>query len=271
MKVTVIVIGYNSWHYLQKNLASLEFLSGNQEAVILYVDNASTDETRSAVTHSYPNVKMISCGVNRGVSAARNIGMVNTVSDYLWFLDSDTEVNEEAFHAMLNYMETHEDVGICSCRLIGGDGETQASCKHFPTKWGVVKSGIHNMMKHFGWTVFPNAYNETVYKVEGTEPMDVDFVIGACMLVRRKAQNKVGFFDERIFFGPEDADYCRRMRKKDYKVICLPDVSIIHNYQRTITKKFFSRQTLRQINGLRYYFAKVMREKIQEHKEDRRK
>ncbi len=261
MSVTVIVIGYNSWHYLQKNFASLNFFKDG-EADILYIDNASTDETRTAISYSYPNVKMIACGVNRGVSAARNIGMVNSSNDYLWFLDSDTEVNEEAFRTMLDYMEKHEDVGICSCRLMGADGKPQASCKHFPTKRGVIKSGLHNMFKRLGWNIFPNAYSETIYKVEGTEPLEVDFVIGACMLVRRKAQCKVGFFDERIFYGPEDADYCRRMKKANYKVVCLPYVSIFHDYQRTVSQKFFSKLTIKQIKGLSYYFSKVMKDKF---------
>ena len=262
IKVTIIVIGHNSWHYLQKNFASLEFLQNDPEVEILYVDNASTDETRAAITHSYPNIKMISCVVNRVVASARNIGMVNSASDYIMFLDSDTEMNKEAFYTMVNYMDEHEDVGICSCKLIGQDGLPQASCKHYPTRLGVIKSGLHNIGLKFGLNLFEKSYLKTLYDVSGTEPMQVDFVIGACQLIRKKAQVKVGFLDERIFYGPEDADFCRRLSKCGYKTMYLPYVSISHDYQRPITQKFMSRQTLSQIMGYSYYFRKVVKEKM---------
>ena len=238
IKVTIIVIGHNSWHYLQKNFASLEFLQNDPEVEILYVDNASTDETRAAITHSYPNIKMISCGVNRGVASARNIGMVNSASDYIMFLDSDTEMNKEAFYTMVNYMDEHEDVGICSCKLIGQDGLPQASCKHYPTRLGVIKSGLHNIGLKFGLNLFEKSYLKTLYDVSGTEPMQVDF------------------------YGPEDADFCRRLSKCGYKTMYLPYVSISHDYQRPITQKFMSRQTLSQIMGYSYYFRKVVKEKM---------
>ncbi|MCQ2210937.1 MAG: glycosyltransferase [Paludibacteraceae bacterium] len=260
--LTIIVIGHNSWHYLQKNFASLEFLKEDPEVEVLYVDNASTDETRAAITYSYPYIKMINCGMNRGIAAARNIGMVNSASDYLLFLDSDTEMNKEALEGMRSYMENHEDVGVCSCKLIGQDGLPQASCKHFPTRLGVVKSGLHNIGVKFGLNLFAASYAKTLYDTSGSEPMEVDFVIGACQLIRKKAQIKVGFLDERIFYGPEDADFCRRMKKKGYKTIYLPYISISHDYQRPITKKFMSLQTLKQIKGYSYYFRKIVEEKM---------
>lgn len=262
IKLTIIVIGHNSWHYLQKNFASLEFLKDAPEFQILYVDNASTDETRAAIAYSYPNIKVINCGVNRGIAAARNIGMVNSASDYMMFLDSDTEMNKEAFFAMLNYMEGHEDVGVCSCKLLGQDGLPQASCKHFPTRMGVIKSGLHNIGLRFGLNLFEKAYSKTLYDITGSEPMEVDFVIGACQLIRKKAQIKTGFLDERIFYGPEDADFCRRLKNTGYKVVYLPNVSILHDYQRPITKKFMSRQTLSQIKGYSYFFRKKVKDKM---------
>jgi len=261
-KLTIIIIGHNSWHFLQKNLASLEFVKDDPEMEILYVDNASTDETRAAITYSYPYVKMISCGMNRGIAAARNIGMVNSASEYLLFLDSDTIVNKEALDEMMRYMEEHEEVGLCSCKLIGQDGLPQASCKHYPTRLGVIKSGLHNIGVKFGLNLFPNAYARTLYDTSGSEPMEVDFVVGACQLIRKKAQIKVGFLDERIFYGPEDADFCRRLKKKGYKIIYLPYISIIHDYQRPITQKFMSLQTLKQIKGYSYYFRKIVEEKM---------
>lgn len=264
-KVSIIVIGHNSWHYLQKNFASLDFLMNDPDVEIIYIDNASVDETRAAISYSYPSVKMITCATNQGIAAARNVGLVNSLSEYVLFLDSDTEMNEKAFHAMIDYMDSHEDVGVCSCKLIGQDGLPQASCKHFPTRVGITKSGIHNILARSGYNIFPESYAKTLYPAEMTEgkdPIEVDFVIGACQLIRRKAQVKVGFLDDRIFYGPEDADFCRRLTTVGYKTVYLPYVSINHDYQRPISQKFFSRQTLRQIRGYSFYFRKVVKEKM---------
>lgn len=264
-KVTIIIIGHNSWHDLQKNLASLEFLMNDPDMEIIYVDNASVDGTRAAIAYSYPSVKMITCGKNLGIAAARNVGLVNSLSEYVLFLDSDTEMNPEAFHAMVEYLDEHEDVGVCGCKLIGQDGLPQASCKHFPTRSGVTKSGIHNILAQSGYNVFAESYAKTLYpseQTEGKDPIEVDFVIGACQMVRRKAQVRVGFLDDRIFYGPEDADFCRRLTTVGYKTVYLPYVSINHDYQRPISQKFFSRQTIRQIRGYSFYFRKVVKERI---------
>lgn len=264
-KVAIIVIGHNSWHYLQKNFASLEFLMNDPSVEIIYVDNASVDESRAAISYSYPSVKIISCANNQGVAAARNMGIVNSLSEYVLFLDSDTEMNEEAFRAMVEYMDNHEDVGVCGCKLIGQDGLPQASCKHFPTRVGITKSGLHNIVVRYGYNIFEDSYYKTLYpaeQTEGKEPLVVDFVIGACQLIRRKAQVKVGFLDDRIFYGPEDADFCRRLTTVGYKTVYLPYVSIQHAYQRPISQKFFSLQTIRQIRGYSFYFRKVVKERM---------
>jgi GT2 family glycosyltransferase len=92
-----------------------------------------------------------------------------------------------------------------------------------------------------------------------TEPFEVDYTIGACHLIRRTAQIAVGFWDEKFFFGLDDADYCFRMKREGYKVVCIPQVCIQHAYEynTTTTQKFFSMQTWKKICGFCHYFKKV--------------
>lgn len=256
-KLTIIVIGHNSWHFLQKNFSSLEFLKEEQDVEVLYVDNASTDETRVAVSYSYPNIKMICYPINRGVAAARNIGMVNAASEYIMFLDSDTEMNKEAYYEMMKFMDENPDVGVCGCKLYGQDGVAQNSCKKYPTRKSFLKSIARFFGKKIGLNLYPNAYIENNYDMEKLAPFDVDYVIGACQLIRKKAQTKVGFLDEKIFYGPEDADYCMRIKRAGYRVVYLPNVSISHAYIRPSTNKLFSKLTWKQICGMFYFFNKV--------------
>lgn len=256
-KLTIIVIGHNSWHFLQKNFSSLEFLKEEQDVEVLYVDNASTDETRVAVSYSYPNIKMICYPINRGVAAARNIGMVNAASEYIMFLDSDTEMNKEAYYEMMKFMDENPDVGVCGCKLYGQDGVAQNSCKKYPTRKSFLKSIARFLGKKIGLNLYPNAYIENNYDMEKRAPFDVDYVIGACQLIRKKAQTKVGFLDEKIFYGPEDADFCMRIKRAGYRVVYLPNVSISHAYIRPSTNKLFSKLTWKQICGMFYFFNKV--------------
>ena len=262
-KLTIIVIGHNSWHFLQKNFSSLDFLKEEQDVEVLYVDNASTDETRVAVSYSYPNIKMICYPINRGVAAARNIGMVNAASEYIMFLDSDTEMNKEAYYEMMKFMDENPDVGVCGCKLYGQDGVAQNSCKKYPTRKSFFKGLLRSLGKQVGLDIYPNAYTESNCNMDQSQPFEVDYVIGACQLIRRKAQTKVGFLDEKIFYGPEDADFCMRIKQAGYRVMYLPMVSISHAYIRPSSTKFFSKLTWKRICGLFYFFNKVDRCKKQ--------
>jgi GT2 family glycosyltransferase len=259
-KVTIIIVGYNSWHYLQENLASLEFLKEDKDVEILYVDNGSTDETISAIEYSYPNVRMICCMDNNGVAAAKNIGIVNALpSEYLLFLDSDTVFNQSAYEAMIAYMDENPDVGLCSCKLRGQSGEIQQSCRRFPRIRHIVKAYIHDVSLRCNMELFKKDYQATIYDMNQTEPFEVDYTIGACHLIRRTAQIAVGFWDEKFFFGLDDADFCFRMKREGYKVVCIPQVCIQHAYEynTTTTQKFFSMQTWKKICGFCHYFKKV--------------
>ncbi len=259
-KVTIIIVGYNSWHYLQKNFASLDFLKDNKDVEILYIDNGSTDETRTAVEYSYPNIRMICCADNNGVAAGKNIGIVNALhSEYLLFLDSDTEMNPTTYETMLAYMDENPEVGLCSCKLIGLDGETQQSCRKFPRIRHIVKVYINDVSLRYNMELFSKDYQDTLYDMNQTEPFEVDYAIGACHLIRREAQIAVGFWDENFFFGLDDADFCFRMKREGYKVVCLPQVSIQHAYEHntTTTQNFFSKLTWKKICGFYHYFKKV--------------
>lgn len=259
-KVTIIIVGYNSWHYLQKNFASLDFLKEDKDVEVLYIDNGSTDETRTAVEYSYPNVRMICCTENKGVAAAKNIGIINAYpSEYLLFLDSDTEFNQNAYETMLNYMDENPDVGLCSCKLVGQNGETQKSCRRFPRIRHLVKAYLHDVSLRYNMEWFSKDYKDTLYDMNQTEPFEVDYTIGACHMIRRSAQIAVGFWDENFFFGLDDADFCFRMKREGYKVICIPQVFIHHAYEHntTTTQKFLSRLTWKKICGFYHYFKKV--------------
>ncbi|GHT20469.1 glycosyl transferase [Bacteroidia bacterium] len=255
MKLSVIIIGYNSWHYLEKNLASIAFLQNDPQTEIIYVDNASTDGAVDKIRRLYPNIIIIENSKNVGVATARNKGIRMARGKYLWFLDSDTEVSEIPLTTMLTFMDEHPEVGLCGCKIVGYDEKVQSSCRKFPTIAYKLKAVIHIIAKKGHLNIYSSSQQNT-YDTDVEAPFEVDYVIGACQIIRKKAQEQIGVLDEHIFYGPEDADFCLRMKRGGFQVFYLPQVSIYHAYQRTSSHRFLSKTTREHIKGLIYYFWK---------------
>ncbi|MCC8146906.1 MAG: glycosyltransferase family 2 protein [Bacteroidales bacterium] len=255
MKVSILLIGYNSWHFLQNNLKSLSFIEKRRDVEVIYIDNGSVDGTVANLKKMFPFVKVTVNKTNRGVAAARNQGFRRAVGEYIWILDSDTQVTEKSFKEMLAFMEKHPEVGLCGCKMFGDNGVVQDSCRKFPSIKAKFKAGINILLKKLG-IYDPYAPKSHDYDKNQEEPFEVDYVIGACQFIRSTAQKKVGFLDENIFYGPEDADFCLRMKKARYKIYYLPHVPIYHAYQRVSTYHLFSKMNLKHIQGLIYYFRK---------------
>jgi GT2 family glycosyltransferase len=238
---------------MEKCLASLSRASIPPENEIIYVDNGSEDGSVSRIADLYPHVKIIRNAQNKGVSVARNQGMKAASGEYLLLLDSDTEIISSALGDMVAFMDKHPEAGLCGCKMFGPSGIVHDSCRFFPTPKEKWKAGLRILSKklHFKTTDPPAHYDK-----DADEPFEVDYVLGACQMIRREAQQKVGWLDEHIFYGPEDADYCLRMHQAGYKVYYLPQSVIYHAYQRSSSQKVFSKLNGKHVRGLLYYFRK---------------
>jgi GT2 family glycosyltransferase len=253
MKLSIVIIGYDSWPFLDKNLDSLRFVLRDIETEVIYVDNGSGDGSVLKTAEHYPWVRIIKNTWNEGVSIARNQGLKKATGDYILFLDSDTEMTSTALESLVTFMDEHPEAGLCGCKMYGQDGNVQDSCRRFPSIGGKLKAGLYILVRklHLPFPSPPETYNK-----DADEPFEVDYVIGACQLIRRTAQKKVGRLDENIFYGPEDADFCLRMKRTGFKVYYLPQTVIYHAYQRISSHRLFSKLTRKHIQGLFYYFWK---------------
>ncbi len=239
---------------MEKNLLSLSFLRQRKDAEIIYIDNASTDRTIGEITRLYPDITVFQNAENTGVSVARNQGIQKATGEYIWMLDSDTEVSETAINAMLAFMDKHPEAGLCGCKMYGQDGRVQPSCRKFPSIAGKIKTGIRIIANKLKNNTSSRLKND--YDTDAEQPFEVDYVIGACQLIRKEAQKKAGELDEHIFYGPEDADFCLRIKQAGYRVFYLPQTAIYHAYQRVSSHKVFSKLTWKHLQGLAYYFWK---------------
>jgi len=245
IKISYIIITWNGLALIRRLLESMLHQMKREDVEVIVVDNGSADGTKEFLKREYTEVRLIENAENRGVAYARNRALEAARGRYLFILDNDVVINDAAVEGMEEYMEEHRDVGLCACRLVGEDGEVQESCKPYPGLLIKLRNVLFPQKNTFFYATEMNG--------EAFEPV---YVIGACQMIRREAFEQAGMLDEKIFYGPEDADYCLRIRKAGWKVMYLPQYTMQHLCQRKTTKKPFSRLGRKHIKALIYFYWK---------------
>ena len=248
MRLSIILITWNGKRFLSLCLRSLGFLLSQPDAEIIVVDNGSSNGTTEHMREHYPDIHLIELGYNRGVAYARNRALERAKGDYLWILDNDTEPTEETARGMMEYMDAHPEVGIAGCRLVDADGLVQESCKPYPGIGEKVRSLLHRHGYRYAYGIERMQHR-----------FEPEYLIGACQMFRREAYEKTGELDEKIFYGPEDADFCLRVRAAGYHLVYLPEYTIRHHCQRITRRKLLSPMALKHIHGLLHLYIKYKR------------
>jgi GT2 family glycosyltransferase len=184
------------------------------------VDNGSTDGSGRVVKEKFPEVKVIENQENVGFAEANNQALRISKGKYLLLLNPDTQVKEKAIEGLVSFMETHPRAGISGAQLLNSDGSKQNSIANFPS----LATELLN--KSFLRWLFPKKFpgKERDYP----EPIEVDSVIGACMVVRRDALEQVGLLDEDYFIFLEETDWCYRMKRAGWKIYHIPQAQVFH-------------------------------------------
>jgi GT2 family glycosyltransferase len=216
---------------------------------VIVVDNASSDGTGPAIARAFPETLVIRNEVNRGIAAGRNQGIATSRGDCVLILDQDTEVQPNAPLHLLQRINL-PGVGIVGARLIGLDGELQYTGRLFPTLWGKVGRRVNNSLLE------QIVYREELRDWDHASARDVDYVIGACQLVRREVFESAGVYDERFFYGPDDADFCLRARLEGWRVAYEPRALVIHAERRVTKGVKMDKMLIRHALSVGYYFAK---------------
>jgi GT2 family glycosyltransferase len=224
--IDVIIVNYNSTHQL---LRCLESLAGerDEELIRVIVHDNSENGGIGSIESRFPKVDIRRNGGNLGFARAVNQALTESNAPYTILLNPDTVVLGGFFEAVLSYMERNPQVGIIGPTILNADGSVQGSARSFPSPLtGLFGRG--SILTR----LFPNnrisRANILTDKSEGKVSVEVDWVSGACMAIRREAIDQVGPLDERFFLYWEDADWCARMRKKGWKVIYYPAPRVIH-------------------------------------------
>jgi N-acetylglucosaminyl-diphospho-decaprenol L-rhamnosyltransferase len=217
---------------------------------IIVIDNASTDGSQEMVRAEFPQVRLVANDENRGFTAANNQGLTLAQGRYLLLLNPDTEVVGDALAAMVGYMDDHPAVGVLGPQLRYPDGSLQSSRRRFPTfATALVESTVVQEWWH------DNRILRHYYLAD--TPADavqaVDWLVGACLLVRREAYEQVGGLDEGFFMYSEELDWCKRIKDAGWQVIYLPTATVIHHEGKSSEQVVPARHIHFQSSKVRYF------------------
>jgi GT2 family glycosyltransferase len=203
---------------------ALAFRGWTTEVVV--VDNASSDGSAAMLQSDYRWVRTIQNSDNLGFTRANNQGLANSQGRYLLFLNPDTEVAPDALGRMLDYAEVHARVGVVGPQLRYGDGSVQSSRRRFPTlATFFLESTVVQRWRPRSRVL------ARYYMLDRPDDAisQVDWVVGACMLVRRAVLGQIGGFDEGFFMYSEELDLCRRAVDAGWHVVYLPSAVVTHH------------------------------------------
>ena len=251
--LSIIIISWKMKDMLRELLQSITRHTEGITYEIIIVDNHSEDGTSEMARTEFPEALLIENPVNRGVAPSRNQALPLAKGRYVLILDADMLLIENSFKPMIEFLDTTADAGICGCKLTFADGAVQRNARRYPSPLAFILRRL---------TFLDCVKNSSILKYhemsewERNDVRDVDYVIGACQMIRREALQQVGLLDEKIFYGPEDIDYCLRMYRYNWKVYYYPHTRIIHYEQRITKKKLFSKISLLHLRGIIYIFFK---------------
>jgi GT2 family glycosyltransferase len=253
LDVSIVIISWKMKNLLYKCLQTIYKFTDGLSFEIIVIDNNSNDGTSQMIEENFPQIKLIKNFQNRGVAPARNQGIKMAQGKYIFILDADTELIENSLKHLYDFMEKTPDAGIVGCKLVDKNLNLQFSCKRFP-------SLLAFLFRRLEWINFiknsKTLKHHTMQDWDHGQIKEVDYLIGACQFFRRGLIDQIGFYDDKIFYGPEDIDFCLRIWKAGWKVYYYPFTQIIHHEQRITKKKLFSKISFNHFIGIFYLYKK---------------
>jgi N-acetylglucosaminyl-diphospho-decaprenol L-rhamnosyltransferase len=222
---SVIIVNYHAYPELTACLESLERQTLPSIEIIV-VDHDSDATGASAVSQKFPTVRLVPIAANPGFAAGVNRGAALARGQYLWLLNPDAVAEPDACRTLVDWMNAHADVGIAGSLVRDADGRIQGSARRFPgfttsiagrASW-LTRLCPGNPLSRMNVLTGPGV----------TAPVDVDWVSGASMMVRRDAFVAVSGMDEGFFLYWEDADLCLRLKRAGWRTVYCPLASITH-------------------------------------------
>lgn len=237
LDLAVVVVSWNNADCIAAALGSVldDLRASGLSHEVWLVDSASTDATVSLVRDRFPQVKLIAHGENIGFGAGNNLALrrmgfvdgarMEGLPRTVFLLNPDTITQQGACRSLYDALMAGDDIGLVGARLSYGDGAFQHSAFRFPD--------LRQIWSEF----FPTPGRLLEGRFNGRYPrawyasraaFEVDFTLGATMMLRRDAILQTGGFDEDFFLYCEEVDWAWRLKRGGWRVLCAPSAHVTH-------------------------------------------
>lgn len=257
--ISLIIVGYRNHRLVRQTLKGIRRAAPAVSYEIILSESDPDDATARMAEAEFPEVRVVRNGSNVGFGVGMNNGMALATGRYVLVFNPDIVVRPGAFEELVRYMDAHPKVGMVGPRLRNPTGGLQHSCYRFTRPWTILFRRVPLLRN------LPAARRHlaeyTMAEWDHASTREVDYLLGAALLIRREALAAVGGFDPRYFMYFEDQDLCRRFWKEGWKVVYHPGAELIHYHRRETADGNFFRQLLHpltreQIKSAVYYFLK---------------
>lgn len=225
--ISVIIVNFNGGELLTGCVRSV--LKSTVPVKVIVSDNGSIDGSIHYLERNVtdPRLSIVRNGQNLGFAAANNRVLDQAEGEYLLFLNPDCLIQPDTLQQLINIIKQRPDVGMAGCLVRNLDGSEQPGCRRrVPTPWrtAVRTLGLDRL--------FPKDPKFECFLMHllplPEQPIELEALSGAFMLVKRAALNEVGPLDEGYFLHCEDLDWCMRFRQKGWKILFIPSVEVVH-------------------------------------------
>ena len=247
MKLSILIVNWNSREYLRECLIQVRRTCQHLAPQIVVVDGGSFDGCAEMLAADFPDVDFVQSPENVGFGRSNNLGFEKVKGEAVLLLNPDTEVESGAIEILLEELQALSGVGMIGARLLNSDGSLQTSSVHpLPTPWNTAFDSDWGRRR---W------WSKKGPAAEG-EPREVEAVSGACMMLRSAVFHELGGFDSRFFMYAEDMDLCFRLRKLGLKIYHAPRARIVHHGGGSSGTQFSKFSTVMIREALNVYMLK---------------
>lgn len=249
MDISIIIVNYKTYELTAQCIESIYKWTSCVNYEIIVVDNHSCDNSVNKLRESFSHINVIENEDNLGFGKANNVGASVAKGKYLLLLNSDTILVENSIFKMYGFLENHNEYVACGCNLVNREGEPNISYGNLPTlAMEFYELGLFKLFPHY----YKNKLSAG-QTIEYGDNMDVGYISGADILIKRDIFNQMGGFDDNIFMYFEETELFARMHNYGMKSCVLTDTSIIHLEGGSVKKTNVNKFSLMEKSRMYYY------------------
>lgn len=237
--ISIIIVSRNTREVLRACLRSIADHADDLSIETIVVDSQSHDGAVAMMRREFPGVIVLDPNENTGFARGNNLGIKRASGNAVLLLNPDTELTPGALRTMLGALQADATIGVVGPRLRYPDGSIQSSRRRFPT---LMTALMESTVAQEWWPDHPAIGRYTMADLPDDRPHDVDWLVGACLLVRREVFAAVGLLDERLFLYSEEPEWCWRVRRAGWRVRYVPTAEVCHHEGTSTSQNVVLRQ-----------------------------